>query len=49
MLGMLTPTSGKGLLFHWTTDLMGLAITIAVILPLYLKRKAADAQATEKT
>jgi len=42
-LGMLTPTAGAGFLFHWTTDLAGLVITVAVMLPQWLKGRASIA------
>jgi TRAP-type uncharacterized transport system fused permease subunit len=37
-LGMLTP-AGEGILFHWVTDLAGLAVGVAVLLPQWLKRR----------
>jgi len=50
-LGMLIPTAGHGFLFHWVTDLAGLVITVAVLLPQWLKRKneIAAVQAADKT
>ena len=50
-LGMLTPTAGQGFLFHWATDLTGLVLTVAVLLPQWLKRKTAvaDVRVADKT
>jgi len=50
-LGMLTPAAGEGILFHWTTDLAGLALAVAVLLPQWLKKRigAVDGQVAEKS
>jgi TRAP-type uncharacterized transport system fused permease subunit len=38
-LGLLTP-AGEGILFHWVTDLAGLAAGVAILLPQWLKRRS---------
>jgi len=50
-LGMLTPAAGEGILFHWTTDLAGLVLAVAVLLPQWLKKRigAVDGQVAEKS
>ena len=50
-LGMLTPAAGEGILFHWTTDLAGLALAVAVLLPQWRKKRigAVDGQVAEKS
>ncbi|NIM08253.1 MAG: hypothetical protein GTO53_03625, partial [Planctomycetales bacterium] len=38
-LGMLTPAAGEGILFHWMTDLAGLALAVAILLLQWLKSR----------
>ena len=38
-LCLLTPATGTGILFNWITDLAGLAVAVAVLLPQWLKSR----------